>query len=229
MNIVFGIFLLVAFSVIFLKIRDKKLLETVTRLNRGTKTERDLVRKLLRSGVPAQTIFHDLYLKKQNGTYSQIDLVVVTKVGLIVFEVKDYSGWIFGTGYKPQWTHVLAYGKTKYQFYNPIHQNNKHIADLKKQVKQFENIPFYSVVVFYGDCVFKDISFIPKGTFLIKSMRIREVMGKIIKENEPANYTNKEEIVRVLKEAVNNGETKETQIQHIENINDMLGKNRILE
>ena len=41
-------------------------------------------------------IFHDLYVEKHKGHFSQIDLVVVTEVGIIVFEVKDYSGWIFG-------------------------------------------------------------------------------------------------------------------------------------
>lgn len=229
MSILFGISLLVAFAVIFLKIRDKKLLETVTRLNRGTKTERSLVLKLLKSGIPPQTIFHDLYLTKHNGTYSQIDLVVATKVGLIVFEVKDYSGWIFGTGYKEHWTQVLAYGKIKYRFYNPIMQNNKHIADLKKQVKQFENLPFYSIVVFYGDCEFKDVSFIPKGTYLIKSKRVKSVMKKILIENEPANYTNKREVVNVLKNAVKTGESRQTQIQHVDNTEDMLGKHRIFE
>ena len=89
---------------IWSEIRDKKLLETVTKNHRGTKTERALVLTLLKSGVPSQTIFHDLYLNLNSGKYSQIDLVVPTKVGIIVFEVKNYKGWIFGTGYKRYWT-----------------------------------------------------------------------------------------------------------------------------
>ena len=229
MGIIIGIFLLPVFIVIFLKIRDRKLLHTVTKSNRGTKTERALVLTLLKSGVPAVTIFHDLYLKKPNGTYSQIDVVVATKVGLIVFEVKNYSGWIFGTGDQRQWTQVLNYGQEKYRFYNPILQNSMHITHLRKQVKQFEKLPIYSVVVFYGDCEFKDISFIPEGTFLIKARRIKKVMKMILREHEPANYTDKREVVNVLKEAVTNGESKEAQAQHAENIKDMLGKGRVFE
>ena len=225
--IVCSIFLLIALLLIFIKIRNRRLLETVTKLNRGTRTERDLVLKLLKSGILAQTIFHDLYVKKYNDNYSQIDLVVATKVGIIVFEVKDYSGWIFGTGNKPKWTQVLAYGKRKYHFYNPIMQNNKHIVDLRKQLKQFKNIPFYSIVVFYGDCLFKDVSFVPNGTFLIKSRKVLKAMKVIMKNNEPAQYTNKREVVSTLKEAVKNGESKEIQNQHIENINEMLGKGSI--
>lgn len=220
------VFIFIIFYV-FSKIRNRKLLKSVTKQNRGTKSERDLVLKLLKYGIPAQTIFHDLYLKKHNGNFSQIDLVVATKVGIIVFEIKDYSGWIFGTGYKPQWTKVLAYGKQKYRFYNPIMQNNKHIADLRKQLN--ENVPFYSVVIFYGNCELKDISFVPKGTFIVKSERVLEVMKIIMKKNESANYINKNKVVRILKESVNNGESKLIQNQHVENIKDMKGKERIFD
>ena len=76
----------------FRKARDKKLVKTVTELYRGVKSERDLVLKILKSGIPAHVIFHDLYVKKNKADFSQIDLVIVTNVGIIVFEVKDYSG-----------------------------------------------------------------------------------------------------------------------------------------
>ncbi|MCL2682456.1 MAG: NERD domain-containing protein [Bacteroidales bacterium] len=206
----------------------KELLETVTKLDRGTSSERNLVLKLLKNRIPSQTIFHDLYLKKQNGHFSQIDLVVATTAGIVVFEVKDYSGWIFGTGYQSQWTQVLAYGKQKYKFYNPIMQNNKHIADLKKQRKQFENIPFYSVVVFDGDCKLRDIKFVPEGTFVVRKERVLEVM-RIIQTREPAPYTDKHEVVRVFRKAVENGTCKETEKQHIEKVTDMLGRHRVFD
>lgn len=227
--IIIGTILLAGFLFLFRKLRDRKLLKTVTKLNRGTSTERDLVIKLLKNKIPAQTIFHDLYVKNYNGKFSQIDLVVATRVGIIVFEVKDFSGWIFGNGNHSHWTQVLAYGKNKYQFYNPIKQNSKHIQDLKKQLKQFKNLPFYSIVVFYGDCVLKEVSFVPNGTYLVKHNRVFDVLKIITSENEPANYTDKWEVIRVLKKAVLNGENVETQIQHIENIEDMLGKDRIFD
>ena len=50
-----------------------------------------------------------------------------------------------------------------------------------------------------------------------------------MKNNQLARYTNKSEVVRVLKEAVKNGEDKTNQIQHIKNVRDMLGKDRIFE
>lgn len=209
--------------------RDRLFLSTVTQPNRGTFTENDLILRLLKYGIPAETMFHDLYLQKYRGNFSQIDLVVITNVGIIVFEVKDFSGWIFGKGNQSQWTKVLAYGREKYRFYNPIMQNNKHIEDLRNQLKPFGSIPFYSVVVFYGDCVLKDVSFVPNGTYLVKSYRVLEVMDIILSNKKLAQYNNINEIVRILNEAVKNGENTQNQIQHIRNINDMLGKDRIME
>ena len=225
---IIGIFVFVGLCFLLIYILNRNLLKTVTKLDRGTKTERDLVLKLLKSGIPSEMIFHDLYLKNFNGNYAQIDLVVVTNVGIIVIEVKNYKGWIFGNGYKPYWVQVLAYGKRKYRFYNPILQNNKHVQDLKKNL-YYENIPFFSVIVFYGDCVLKNIDFVPKGAYLVKSNRILEVINTILKNNELAHYNRKTEVNRILSEAVKNGEDHEMQKNHINNIKDMLGKDRIFE
>lgn len=186
-----------------------------------------MVLKLLKYGVPSENIFHGLYLEKQNGEFSQIDLVVLTSVGVIVFEVKDFSGWIYGNGNYSQWTKVLAYGKNKYRFYNPIMQNNRHIQELRKQIKYFSNMPIYSIVVFYGDCALKEINFVPKGTYLVKAERVLEVMKIIYKENDPVHNINKSEIIWALKKAVINGENIQTQNLHIENVNNMLGRDRV--
>ena len=103
-------------------------------------------------------------------------------------------------------------------------QNSNHIRDLKMQLKQFETIPFYSIVVFYGNCVLKDINFVPDGTFLVKPDRVLGVMEMLLKNSELARYTDKNEIVRILKDAVKNGKVKETQIQHIKKVREMLRK-----
>lgn len=193
----------------------------------GTSSERELVSTLLKYGIPPQTIFHDLYLKRYYGKYSQIDLVVPTKVGIFVFEVKEYSGWIFGTGFKPQWLQILNYGRDKYYFYNPILQNAKHIEYLKQQLKQFENIPFYSIIVFDGDCELKEINLVPENTFLIKSRRVIEVINKILSEKINVKYSNKREIVNLLEQAVKNVEDEKVVFQHSLNINNMFGKERV--
>ena len=207
--------------------QNKQLIQSVTSLSRGTASERRLVLTLLKSGIHPQTIFHDLYVSKNNGKFSQIDLVVATKVGIIVFEVKDYSGWIYGNANQTKWTQVLSYGDKKYRFYNPIMQNNTHIQQLRQKLK--ENVPFYSVVVFYGNSELKDISFIPRGTYVTKGHRVVDVVNAIIQENPLANYKDKHKVIQVLKDAVTNGDNLQTEKQHVENIKDMLGTDRIFQ
>ena len=234
MEILIGIVVFVIVFLILLGIsqsnqrkRDRKLIESVTSLDRGTHSERLLILNLLKSEIPSVTIYHDLIIKKDNDEFSQIDLVLVTSEGIIVFEVKDYSGWIFGSGNNTNWTQVLSYGKRKYKFYNPIKQNNNHITELRKTLKQFDDIPFFSVIVFFGDCELKEINYVPRGTYLVKSHRLFEVLNLIKNENEPTEYSNKREVVNKLKELVSLGENVQYQRQHIENIKDMVGKDRI--
>lgn len=207
--------------------RDRGLIESVTDVSRGEWSERDLVLQLLKNGIPKTAIFHDVYVQKRNGGFSQIDVVVATKVGMIGFEVKDYSGWIFGNGNQRQWTQVLAYGKERYRFYNPIMQNYWHIAKLRKRLRQFEDIPFFSVIVFYGDCELREISFVPQGTFVTTADRVLEVVNAILAQNKLANYTDKWEVVNILKTDMRNGENSEVIASHIEDIKDRLGKDRV--
>ena len=202
-------------------------LDEITSADRGTRSERDLISSLLDYGIPPRAIFHDLYVKNGKYGFAQIDIVVATKVGLIVFEVKEYSGWIFGKGRQHQWTQVLNYGNEKNRFYNPVLQNESHIKVLQKQSKQFENLPFYSVIVFDGKCELRDISFIPDGTFVIKPHRLKDVLD-IIFDSADAEYTDKHEVMRILKAAVDNGANEDMQTKHVKNIKDMLGKDRVL-
>ena len=209
------------------KQRQLDLIQSVTSLDRGTSSERNLILNLLEIGIPEKSIFHDLYLERYNNKYSQIDLVVPTRVGILVFEVKDYSGWIYGKGNQDKWTQVLSYGREKHHFYNPIKQNKYHIQELQRKLK--ENVPFFSIIVFYGNSELQDISFIPQGTFVTKWYRVGEVISSIFEHTPPACYKDKQNVVRILKEAVKNGDKEGIDMEHIENIKDMIGKERIFD
>ena len=207
----------------------RELISSVTPLDRGTESERDLVYKLIQSGIPAKTIFHDLLIEKGNGEYSQIDVVVPTKVGILVFEIKDYSGWIFGNGGHEQWTQVMTYGKEKYRFYNPIRQNASHIRYLRKELNLSDNTPVFSIIVFYGNCALRELNYIPRNTFVIKPHRLSDVIANILNNYPEAIFADKWEIVRLLRAAVDRGSSTIATQQHIQNISDKLGKHRIYE
>lgn len=219
------ILLLVVSIFVYTEYKDRELLKTVTQLNRGTRSERKLVLKMLKSGIKPTAIFHDIYLNNGDGKYTQIDLVVATKVGIVVFEVKEYSGWIFGTENQRNWTQVLARGKRKYKFYNPILQNEKHIEDLKKSY-HFDNIPFFSMIVFFGDCQLKNLVVLPRRTYLTNSYNVMRRINELIENHQPAKYDNKWEIVHLLKQAVKNGENSIIREKHVQNIQKLKTRNR---
>ena len=225
---IFLVFILLSVVSIYVytEFRDRELLKTVTNLKRGTRSERKMVLKILKSGINSTAIFHDIYLSNGNGKYSQIDLVVATKVGIVVFEIKEYSGWIFGSENQINWTQILAYGNRKFKFYNPILQNKKHVEDLKK-FHHFNGIPVFSMIVFFGDCKFKNMIDLPTRTFLTKSNKVVDRFNEILENNQPAKYEDKWEIANLLKQAVKNGENSLIREKHIENIQKLKSKFRL--
>ena len=215
LNILLLTALLVLVVVYFVSERKKQqLISSVTKLTRGEPSERDLIYRLIRGGIPANTIFHDLYVPTSNG-YSQMDLVIPTKVGIFVIEVKDYSGWIFGDGLNDRWTQVLAYGQEKHQFYNPIKQNARHIEVLRKSLPQFQNVPFYSIVVFYGSSEIRKLSNVPYDCRVVYPRDVVRLINNAITNLYPAPYTDKWEVMRLLKQAVQNGDNSEIVAAHL--------------
>ena len=203
-TIIFLISLITCIVYTVLKLKERVLLKQVTSHSRGERSERKVILQLLREGINPKAIFHDLYIQKTNGEYSQVDIAVATKAGIIVFEVKEYSGWIFGNEHHQYWTQLLAYGKSKHRFYNPVMQNSGHIKTIRRCLPQNPGIPIYSVIVFYGNCEFKNITCNADNTFIIYPRSIRQVVSKILKQPN-ANFGNKYEIMNLFTAAVRNG------------------------
>ena len=97
------------------------------------------------------TVFNNIIIQTDHGS-TQIDHVVVSKYGLFVIETKDKSGWLFGDANQSQWTQVLH--KKKYEFQNPLRQNYGHTKSLSEYLGIDHN-KLHSLVIFWGDCVFK--------------------------------------------------------------------------
>lgn len=189
---------------IHVKHKERKLIEKVTPITRGEWSERRVILDLLKAGINPKAIFHDLYIPMRGGGYTQVDVVVATKAGIIVFEVKDYSGWIYGSEHQRYWTQSLAFGKEKHRFYNPVMQNAGHIKAIRRCLPHNPGIPIYSVIVFFGSSEFKNISCDTDNTYLIYSHSIRKVVSKILKQPD-AVFGNKYEIMNLFTKAVQNG------------------------
>ncbi len=214
--------LLLVVYLLYQNIQDNKLLRTVTQNGRGTWSERDLIIKLLKAGVSSDCIFHDLYIQKKDGTYSQVDIAVVTEVGVVVIEVKKYSGWIYGMGNREKWVQVLDYGKAKFPIYNPVYQNEGHIRAIKNQLPSYFNIPFHSLIVFYGNCKLKKISNIPSEVLIVKANRAIDTFNDILLKIPTLRFYT-EEVLYLLKKGVENGDDLGIQNKHIQNIQKITG------
>jgi hypothetical protein len=221
LSIIFLILSALAFYLIYQNFQDNKLLRSVTKNGRGTWSERDLIVRLLKAGVSSDCIFHDLYIQKKDGTYSQVDLVVITEVGIVVIEVKKCSGWIYGVGDRKNWVQVLAYGKEKYSLYNPIFQNDGHIRAIKNSIPNYLNVPFHSMIVFYGDCKLKKISNVPSDVLVVKANKAIDTFNNILVKSPSTNFYT-EDVIAVFKKGVENGNDLEIQNKHVQNIERML-------
>lgn len=101
----------------------------------------------------------NIYLPKENGETSEIDVVLLHESGIYVLESKNYSGWIFGTESQLYWTQTLPNGQNhshKEKFYNPILQNKGHLKWIQKYLDD-ETLPFYSYIVFSERCTLKNV------------------------------------------------------------------------
>ena len=189
---------------VYLKRKERELIDQVTPITRCEWSERRVGLRSLKMGINPKAIFHDLYIQKPNGEYTQVDVAVATKAGIIVFEVKDYSGWIFGNEHQKYWTQLLAYGKEKHRFYNPVMQNSGHIQAIRQCLQQNPDTPIYSVIVFFGSSEFKDVTCNANNTFIIYPRSIQQVVSEILMQPN-ANFGNKYEIMNLFTKAVQNG------------------------
>ncbi len=100
----------------------------------------------------------NIYIPKEDGQTTEIDVLMISKKGVFVFESKNYSGWIFGNEKQQYWYQTLPKGRGrshKERFFNPIMQNKSHIKHLIPLLP--ENTPIKSIIVFSERCTLKSI------------------------------------------------------------------------
>ena len=161
-------------------------------------------------------ILRNIYVPKDNGETSEIDLLYITQKGIFVFESKNYSGWIFGDEKSQKWTMMLP-NKEKHSFYNPIKQNQTHIKWLRNYIG--EEIPLFSIIVFSERCELKKVTITSQDIKVIKRdftyAAVRDIWNKnkdcLSGEEVESLYKNLQKLTKVSEE------TKEVHIQNIKN------------
>ena len=169
--------------------------------------------------LPNYKILFNLYIPKENGETTEIDLILITPYGLFVIESKNYSGWIFGNTNNKFWTQTLSAGRwgvNKEHFYNPIKQNANHILHLKNLLKI--DIPYWSIIAFSDDCEFKKVNYDNAKVMVIHQFELYNTIQSILDNCQHKQLTDEavEKLYNYLQKYMNvDFEVKRT---HIENI-----------
>ena len=181
---------------------------------RGEKlTEREL--KLVQLFGRKGKVLRNIYLPKDNGETSEVDVVFITQKGIFVFESKNYSGWIFGDEKSQKWTAMLP-NKQKNQFYNPVLQNKTHVKWMRNYVG--DDVPLFSIIVFSERCELKKVTVESSDVKVIKRERTYATVREIW--NESPDVVSEEKINELydnLSKLTNVDEA--VKVAHIENIN----------
>lgn len=175
-------------------------------------TEREL--KLVKLFGRKGKILRNIYLPKEDGETSEIDVVYITQKGIFVFESKNYSGWIFGDEKNKNWTAMLP-NKQKNQFYNPVLQNRSHLKWMSKYIG--DDVPLFSVIVFSERCELKKITMYSDDIKVIKRDSIYATVRNIWNEKPDAVTDEKLEELYVRLQALTKVD-KSVKEAHIENI-----------
>jgi len=146
--------------------------------NKGTYGEY-LTSKELKGLNPAGMFLFNLYLPKDNGETTELDVVLIHQSGIYVIESKNYGGWIFGSETQSQWTQTLSgEGKIiKNRFLNPIMQNMMHIKWLKKALSDYPDMVFHSIVLFGDRSTLKKIELKSDRTMVTNRHMVRSFIS----------------------------------------------------
>jgi len=123
----------------------------------------------------------NIYLPKQDGSTTEIDLIMISETGIYVIESKNYSGWIFGSEKDRNWTQTFRNGQ-KFRFYNPIWQNRGHISAVKNIIGMDDEFLYRSYIVFSERCTLKKINIDSPTVRVIKREEFMEYMRRDLYE-----------------------------------------------
>lgn len=128
------------------------------------------------------------YLPKADGTFTEVDVILLHESGVYVIESKNYSGWIFGEENQKQWTQTLPTGRGRSQkvsFFNPIIQNEVHLKWLRRFIDAKPDFPIYSYIVFSDRCELKKVTLTSEKHVVVNR---RNLLRSIQKKAETAGH-----------------------------------------
>jgi len=180
----------------------------------GTFGEYKTYLELKRFKLRGAKILINLYIFNNEIDSTEIDLIMIDKTGIYVFESKNMSGAIYGKSSDRSWTQRL--GNMSNSFPNPINQNIKHIKYLDNFLDNKYTDNIYSFIVFSERCKLKKAIHHDNVRVVKRENLIYNIKNKM---NNSETVFTKEEINDIYDKLKNcTGVSDEVKLKHIENI-----------
>ena len=130
-------------------------------------------------------VLRNVFVPRDDGSTSELDVVLICVKGIFVFESKNFAGYIFGNEQNKNWTVSLYAGKNwigakttdNHHFYNPIWQNKTHIKALRNLINT--SAPINSVIVFSNRGELKEVAYDSSKTTIINSDQLKHFMRDV--------------------------------------------------
>lgn len=200
----------------YYKITHNSFLYTI--FNAGRNGEYQIYKQIQNYENVGGKFLFNCYLPKENGGTTEIDVLLIKSNGIVVFESKNYSGWIFGDEKAKNWTQTLPQGRGrshKEYFFNPIIQNKVHIKWLRNLVGH--EIPLYSIIAFSERCTLKNVNVISKDVQVINRQFVLSAVEQVGKMQ--SSKLSMEEINEIYNKLYRFTQLSEEQkLQHVQDI-----------
>ena len=213
---VFLIFVIAIVVIAFLK----AIKSPVSRKEKGAYGEKHIEIELNRLSLFGRNgkKLRNIYIPKDDGSTSEIDVLYITQKGIFVFESKNCSGWIFGKESDQYWTVSLPNGQ-KNKLYNPIRQNRSHIKWLRRYLGK--EIPMFSIIVFSNRCELKKMVVESPDVRVIKMHRLSSTVRETWESADDADI-DVDELYENLKGLTDVDEA--VKAAHVESIQNRYGR-----
>ncbi|XMB72824.1 nuclease-related domain-containing protein [Mycoplasmatota bacterium WC30] len=187
-----------------------------TYFNKGNYGEFLLYRKIIHI-FGQESVLANLYLDNKNTETTEIDILAVSNKGIYVFEMKNYSGYIYGSGKDQNWTQVLNRW-TKNKFYNPLKQNYAHTKAVETYL-QLNTQKIVPIVVFSNRSRLSKIN-ISENQNVFQFREALKFIRKYEKKNPSliSNIQKENYLVKLLKKC---NMSEDVKIKHINQVKEL--------
>lgn len=200
--------------------KSKKENKKLSNEQKGIYQEFNIVENLKDININNYKVLRNVYIKKDDNETTELDIVIIHTTGIFVIESKNYVGKIIGEENWYKWKYFL--GNNKYEFFNPIKQNDSHIKYLKKYINSFleKEIKFFSLIIFNKKADISNIKIDKnKTTFVTNDLNFKYLI-KVLTDKEKEILSQKEVdtiYFYLLKNSNVSEKEKEKHIQNIKN------------